>query len=138
MRLAGVTRSDRLVVAMNLAPMIGVLLAVFVVVATSVLNLEKGVNIDAPVCSMGPPPGIDWPQGVYISIQRDGQAYVGSMRMASSDAAVANAVREAREHGLRVVTIRADADVRYEVVAAVVRGLNAAGLKAGFINEEIH
>lgn len=138
MKLAGATRSDWLVAAPNLTPMIGVLLAVFAVVAASAVNLEKGVNIDAPGCNMGPPPGVDWPQGVYISIQRDGQTYVGATRMAGPKAAVADAAREAREHGLRFVMIRADADVRYEAMAAVVRGLDDAGLKAGFINEEIH
>ncbi|GEM_PF-946773 len=136
-RLAG-RLSDKPLKAMNLAPMIGVLLAVFAVVTVTSVGLGKPVNLEVEPCSLGPPPGVDAPQRLYISFQRGGPVYVGQKRAASVDAAVEDAVREARTHDLRVVSLRADADVQYATVVAAVRGLNAAGLKAHFLNEDIH
>lgn len=122
----------------NLAPMIGVLLAVFTVVATgSSVGLEKALALEIPGCHLrGPDAPV--PKAIQISFQRDGQAYVGARRAASVAAAVAIAVREARTHGLDGVMLRADPDVRYEVVAMAVRRLDDAGVKASLISEDVY
>lgn len=120
----------------NLAPMIGVLLAVFTVVATGSVGLEKAMKLDSPGCFLGWL-GVHRARPIQISIQHDGQAYVGAHRAASIGDAVAIAIHEARTHGGNGVQLRADPDVRYEVVALAVKDLNDAGVAIGFINEDI-
>ncbi len=121
----------------NLAPMIGVLLAVFTVVAAGSVGLDKALALDIPGCHLRAPDA-PVPKTIQISFQRDGQAYVGANRAASVGAAVAVAVREARTHGLDGVVLRADPDVRYEVVAMAVRRLDDAGIKASLLSEDIY
>jgi biopolymer transport protein ExbD len=123
--------------AMNLSPLIGVLLAVFTVVAATSVGLDKAMNLDFQVCGLAPP-GMHAPRVIQISVQRDGQAYVGDQRADSLGGALSLAIHEARAHGLETVSLRADADVRYEAVALVARGVSDAGLDINFINEEIH
>ncbi|MBI1685726.1 ExbD/TolR family protein [Caulobacter hibisci] len=135
-RLAG-RLSDKPMATPNMAPLIGVLLAVFTVVTATSVGLDKAVNLHVDVCSLMPP-GAQVPSRVYLSFQQNGEVYLGATREPSHAEAVADAIREARIHGLAGVSLRADAEVRYETVAAVVRALDDAGLKANFLNEEIH
>lgn len=135
-RLAG-RFEGRPIKAMNLSPLIGVLLAVFTVVAATSVGLDKAMKLDVLPCGLAAP-GMHAPRVIQISVQRDGQAYVGDQRAANVDGALGLAIREARAHGLKTVSLRADADVQYETVALVARGVSDAGLDINFINEEIH
>lgn len=121
----------------NLAPMIGVLLAVFTVVAAGSVGLDKALALDIPGCHLMAP-GAPTPRTIQITFQRDGQAYVGASRAASAAAAVAVAVREARTHGLDGVVLRADPDVRYDVVATAAGRLDDAGIKVSLISEDLY
>lgn len=138
MRLAGSPRAMRPMATPNMAPLIGVLLAVFAVVTATSVGLGKAVNLHVDPCLMGPPPGVHVQPRIYLSLQQDGEVYLGATREPSQGQAVADDIREARAHGLTGVSLRADAEVRYETVAAVVRALDEAGLKANFLNEDIH
>ncbi|PXA78111.1 hypothetical protein DMC25_22760 [Caulobacter sp. D4A] len=138
-RLAGRFENEPLK-AMNLAPMIGVLLAVFTVVTATSVGLGKPVNLYVEPGSV-PPPADEWaglPLPVTIFVQRDGTVYLGPDRVSGIDEAVGRAVVRARAQNSDVVSLRADPEVRYETIVWAVRSLNAKGFQAQFINEEIH
>ena len=126
--------------APNLSPLIGVLLAVFTVVAVTSVGLGKPVNLYVEPGNVPPPPNaeVQYPRPVMISVQQDGAVYLGAERLAGIDEAVAKAAVEAERKRTDVVSLRADAEVGYAQVAKVVRDLNAKGLKTQFINEELH
>ncbi|PVM90178.1 ExbD/TolR family protein [Caulobacter endophyticus] len=121
----------------NLAPMIGVLLAVFTVVATGSVGLDNALKLEIPGCHLRSPDA-PLPKTIQLTFHRDGRAYVGGNRAAGVGEAVAVAVREARTHGFDGVVLRADPDVRYEVVAMAVRRLDDAGIKVSLLSEDIY
>jgi len=131
---------DKPIATPNLAPMIGVLLAVFTVVAATSVGLGKPVDLSVEPGSIPPPPDQlgRYPLPVMMSVQQDGAVYLGPERLAGIDDAVAKAAAEARAKHINVVSLHADAEVSYATIAQVVRDLNAKGLRTQFINEDIH
>lgn len=137
-RLAGRFEA-RPMAAINMTPLVPVLLAVFTVVAATAVGLGKPVNLYVEPGNV-PPPYEQWrrtPPKVFVSLERDG-VYVGEGRAATLDQAISDAGRLTRANGSNVVMLRADSETSYADVMAAVRRLNAAGLKVEFIFTNVH
>jgi biopolymer transport protein ExbD len=137
-RLAGRFEA-RPMAAINLTPMVPVLLALVAVMAVVAARPGKAVDLYVEPGMVPPPADVAalLPPQVMVSLQHDA-VFVGQDRVSSLDDAVARSSALAKARGTRVVTIRADADVPYAHVVAVVRLLNKTGLSAQFLNEDLH
>ena len=122
--------------SINLTPMIPVLLALFVMVLVVGQSSGPAIRHDQPpmdcfgLCEPIP--------GFFVSLRSDGAAYVGERRM--RDDQVADLLRDqTRELDAYSLAVRADADVPYGRVFAMMAQLRAAGLnRPELINEDLH
>jgi biopolymer transport protein TolR len=122
--------------SINLTPMVPVLLALFVMVLVVGQSSGPALRHDQPpadcfgVCKPIP--------GFFVSLESDGAAYVGERRM--RDDQVVGLLRD-QTRGLDTYSlgVRADADVPYGRVFALMAQLRAAGLnRPEFISEDPH
>ncbi len=122
--------------SINLTPMVPVLLALFVMVLVVGQSSGPALRHDQPPadCFGGCKPI----PGFFVSLESDGAAYVGERRM--RDDQVVGLLRD-QTRGLDAYSlgVRADADVPYGRVFALMAQLRAAGLnRPEFINEDLH
>lgn len=109
----------------NVTPFVDVMLVLLIIFMVSAPMLTVGVPVDLPKASLTPLPQQDKP--LDISIQKDGNIYVGEEMTGLSDLAARPLVLDAKERNIRV-RVRADAQVPYEQVVAVVEALARAGI----------
>jgi biopolymer transport protein ExbD len=139
MRLSGPSRfAARPMAAINLTPLIPVLLAVFAVIAVTATRPPAVADLYVePGSVFFATPGHVPPPVPFVSIQQDGRYLVEGRAVAKAEVpARLRALADSR--GYHGVLIRADAEVPYAKVMAMVQGVNASGLKAQFINEDLH
>jgi biopolymer transport protein ExbD len=122
--------------SINLTPMVPVLLALFVMVL--VVGQPSG-----PTLRHDQPPsdcfGVCKPiHGFFVSLRSDGAAYVGE-RQVRDDQVVALLREQTRGLDTYSLGMRADADVPYGRVFAMMAQLRAAGLnRPEIIGEDLH
>lgn len=123
---------------MDLTPLVGVLLALFaMLIAVGLPSGEADAgDLNAPGCTLGPPPGSPLPPMAAVVSVQSGGIFVGQSRV--TFLGLPEAVR-AYPSSRRGVFVRADADVDYARVFAVYQRLEANGFagRIGIINEDL-
>ena len=122
--------------AINLTPMVPVLLALFVMVLVVGQPPRAAFRHDQPPMDCF---GACKPiRGFFVSLESDGAAYLGERRV-RDDQVVGLLRDQTRGLGQYSLGVRADADVPYGRVFAMMAELQAAGLnRPQFINEDLH
>ncbi|PXA78110.1 hypothetical protein DMC25_22755 [Caulobacter sp. D4A] len=134
-RLAG-RRSGGPMAAVDLTPLVGVLLAL--VAGVTALTLagrpDRQLRLDIPAAR---PPAMDaFPrERTYVSIH-DGRWFVGEQAVTRER--FADALHETSQAaGWSLVEVRADPDTPYAEVFEVIRAVEEAGLRPRLLNEDI-
>lgn len=122
----------RPIAAINITPMIGVLLAVF-----AVLTIPAAITIgsslyQAPMDCFGQCRASD---PLFISLRSDGLIFLGEQQVDESELMQLLASHDPARASLGV---RADAEVPYSRMFQVMRKIKAAGFKPYSINEDLH
>ncbi|ENZ77354.1 MULTISPECIES: biopolymer transporter ExbD [Caulobacter] len=131
-RLAGRFEA-RPMVAINIAPLVPILLSVFVVMLLVSPTGRAGPLIDQPPmdCFGQCKPN----DTVFISLRGDGVALLMERKVADAELPALLLASGSVDRG---VYVRADAEVAYGRVFKLMSGLQAAGFKPQFINEDLH
>lgn len=115
----------------NVVSLIDVMMLLMVIFMITAPIMQGGVEINLPKADVRP---LDSKSGLVITIKRDGRIYADTVEL--SQAELAGSVKAlADRRGGGGVTIRADKDVRYEIVLRVVAAIKAAGLDVGLVGE---
>jgi biopolymer transport protein TolR len=109
----------------NVTPFVDVMLVLLIIFMVSAPMLTVGVPVDLPKAALQPLPQQEKP--LDISIQKDGAIYVGNDASNLETFTASPLLHEARVRGTRV-RLRADAQVPYAQVVAVVEALAGAGI----------
>ena len=121
-RLAGI------VVAINVVPMIDVMLVMLIIFMVITPMLSKGVSVDL-VKTMNPiqMQDADKEDAVLVSVSRDGRTYLGSTQLPAAD--LPGKVKDLLTNRLnKTCYVKVDQRARYEKVVDVVDNLRAAGV----------
>ena len=118
-------QGPKLVSEINVTPFVDVMLVLLIIFMVSAPMLTVGVPVDLPQASLNPLPHQDKP--LDISIQKDGVISVGQETSSLSELPLRPLVMEAKQQGTRV-RLRADAQVHYEKIVAVIEALSSAGI----------
>ena len=133
LRLAGRFEA-RPLAAINLTPMIPVLLALFAVVAATLSSSRSSLTLDVSPRDPGPVETLPRAASPFISVGKGGEL---SLDRHSVDPAQLGArLKVLRGAGLRGVAIRAEADASYGDYMSAVRLVRRQGLEVYVINEE--
>jgi biopolymer transport protein ExbD len=118
----------------NTTPMVDVMLVLLIIfmitvpVITQTIKLELPKEINIPLMTK--------PENITIAVNRDGEVFWGTERLAGIEALVERLKVEAVKEPQPEVHIRGDQEVRYESVGRVVVACQRAGIfKVGFITE---
>ncbi|WP_082564590.1 biopolymer transporter ExbD [Caulobacter sp. Root1472] len=133
-RLAGRFEA-RPLAAINLTPMVPVLLALFAVVAAALSSSRSSLTLDVSPRDPGPVETRPEAASPFISVGKGGEL---SLDQHSVDPAELEArLKVLRSTGLRGVAIRAEADAAYGDYMSAVRLVRRQGLEVYLINEDI-
>ena len=118
----------------NTTPLVDVMLVLLIIflitvpVVTHTIKLELPQERNIPLQTK--------PENIVIAVDRDGEVYWGTERVADLETLVNRLKAEAVKEPQPEVHIRGDSEVRYEAVGRVVFACQRAGiLKVGFITE---
>ena len=117
-----------IVVAINVVPMIDVMLVMLIIFMVITPMLSKGVSVDL-VKTMNPIPmqDADKEDAVLVSVSRDGRTYLGSTQLPAAD--LPGKVKDLLTNKLnKTCYVKVDQRARYEKVVDVVDNLRAAGV----------
>lgn len=124
--------------AINVTPMVDVMLVLLVIFMVITPMLTKGISVDMvktrnPIAMQA----ADKDDAILIAVTREGRAYLGTSPMNPED--LPSRVRDLLANRLdRTVYVRADARSRYQVVVDVVDNLRAAGVdQLGLLTEQV-
>jgi biopolymer transport protein ExbD/biopolymer transport protein TolR len=126
------------VAAINVTPMVDVMLVLLIIFIVVTPMLSKGVSVDMaktnnPIAMNN----ADKEDAVLIAVSRDGKTFLGTELMPPD--AMPSKVKDLLTNKLdKTVYIRADARSRYERVVEVIDNLRTAGVdQIGLLTEEI-
>lgn len=116
--------------AINVTPLVDVMLVLLVIFMVTAPMLQQGVDVNLPKAATGTMSG-DAEQ-VVLSIDKDGKVYLGANNQIALDnlGEKLTAVMQARKEQDRKIYIKADQDVPYGVVMQVMSKIYAAGITA--------
>jgi biopolymer transport protein ExbD len=118
----------------NTTPMVDVMLVLLIIFMITVPVITQSIPLDLP--KERNLPTITKPENIVLAVDRDGDVYWGTERMASNEALVDRLKVAAVQEPQPEVHIRGDLEVRYESVGRVVVACQRAGIfKVGFITE---
>jgi biopolymer transport protein ExbD len=123
----------RPIAAINIAPLVPVLLSVFVVMLLVSPAGRAGAPIDQPPmdCFGQCKPN----DTVFVSLRGDGAAFLMERRIEDAQLPALLLASGSVDRG---VYVRADAKVAYGRVFKLMSRLQAAGFKPQFVNEDLH
>ena len=114
--------------AINVTPMVDVMLVLLIIFMVVTPMLQKGISVDmAPVNNPEQMPDADKEDALLVSITRDGKVYFGSEQMAVDNLTSKVKDRLANKQDKRVY-VKADMRARFGYVVQVVDGVRAAGV----------
>jgi biopolymer transport protein ExbD/biopolymer transport protein TolR len=126
------------VAAINVTPMVDVMLVLLIIFIVVTPMLSKGISVDMaktnnPIAMNN----ADKEDAVLIAVARDGKTYLGTELMPPD--AMPSKVKDLLTNKLdKTVYIRADARSRYERVVEVIDNLRTAGVdQIGLLTEEV-
>lgn len=118
---------------MNVVPLVDVMLVLLVIFIVTAPLLTHSVKIELPKASSSP--NITRPEHIEFGIRENGELFWNGEAVAL-DALPARFAAEATREPQPEVHIRADRNVRYDVVARVMAAAAKAGLvRIGFISD---
>ena len=118
----------------NTTPMVDVMLVLLIIFMITIPVITQTVKVELP--QERNLPTITKPENIVIAVDRDGNVYWGTERLADTEALVTRLKVESIKEPQPEVHIRGDAEVRYEAVGRVVVACQRAGIfKVGFITE---
>jgi biopolymer transport protein ExbD len=129
-RLTGSTTAAASFHAINLTPMVPVLLALFAVIAVSGAPSEAALPADMPGCTMTGPDYVEPPR-TAISILGEGRYAIGGETVDASRLAERARTLTAA-HGASRIYIQATADTPYGEILSVTSALKDTGLAIVF------
>jgi biopolymer transport protein ExbD/biopolymer transport protein TolR len=126
------------VAAINVTPMVDVMLVLLIIFIVITPMLSKGISVDmARTKNPMPMHNADKEDAVLIAVSRDGRTYLGTEQTSPEN--LPGKVKDLLTNRLdKTVYIRADARSRYERVVEVIDNLRTAGVdQIGLLTEEI-
>jgi biopolymer transport protein ExbD/biopolymer transport protein TolR len=123
--------------AINVTPMVDVMLVLLIIFMVVTPMLQKGISVDmAPVNNPEQMPDADKEDALLVSITRDGKVYFGSEQMAVDNLTGKVKDRLANKQDKRVY-VKADMRARFGSVVQVVDSVRAAGVDdLGLLTEQ--
>ncbi len=123
--------------AINVTPMVDVMLVLLIIFMVVTPMLQKGISVDmAPVNNPEQMPDADKEDALLVSITRDGKVYFGSEQMAVDNLTGKVKDRLANKQDKRVY-VKADMRSRFGSVVQVVDAVRAAGVDdLGLLTEQ--
>ena len=123
--------------AINVTPMVDVMLVLLIIFMVVTPMLQKGISVDmAPVNNPEQMPDADKEDALLVSITRDGKVYFGSEQMAVDNLTGKVKDRLASKQDKRVY-VKADMRTRFGSVVQVVDSVRAAGVDdLGLLTEQ--
>jgi biopolymer transport protein TolR len=119
----GGVRSD-----INVTPLVDVVLVLLIIFMVITPMLQRGKSVDLPKARHAVANKTQGPDPLFISVTRDGAAYVESDKTAATPEQLTAAMREAVAAGKRVM-IKADSQTEYAHVRPVLDRASKAKLK---------
>ncbi|WKZ56895.1 MAG: protein TolR [Bdellovibrionota bacterium] len=119
---------DEPVAAINVTPLVDVMLVLLVIFMVTAPMLQQGVDVNLPKASTGALKGSA--EQIVLSIDKEGQVYLGSgNKLAVTEVATkVRAVMEQRPPEEQKVYIKADTALHYGRVMEVMGQLHAGGV----------
>jgi biopolymer transport protein ExbD len=128
---------DQLNNTINTTPLVDVMLVLLIIFLITVPVVTQTIKLELP--KERNLPTLTKPENVVIAVNRDGEVYWGTQRIADNELLVAKlkeATKPQEGKPQPEVHIRADSGVRWEPVGRVYMACMRAGiLKVGFITE---
>jgi biopolymer transport protein ExbD/biopolymer transport protein TolR len=124
--------------AINVTPMVDVMLVLLIIFMVITPMLQKGVSVDlARVQNSRSMADADKEDAVVLAVTRDGKTYLGSTPIRVDE--ITTTVKERLANKLdKTVYVKSDARTRYGDVVTVVDNVRAAGVDAlGLLTERI-
>jgi biopolymer transport protein ExbD/biopolymer transport protein TolR len=124
--------------AINVTPMVDVMLVLLIIFMVITPMLQKGVSVDlARVQNSRSMADADKEDAVVLAVTRDGKTYLGSTPIRIDE--ITTTVKERLANKLdKTVYVKSDARTRYGDVVTVVDNVRAAGVDAlGLLTERI-
>jgi biopolymer transport protein TolR len=114
--------------AINVTPMVDVMLVLLIIFMVVTPMLQKGISVDmAPVNNPEQMPDADKEDALLVSITRDGKVYFGSEQISVDNLTTKVKDRLANKPDKRVY-VKADMRTRFGGVVQVVDSVRAAGV----------
>jgi biopolymer transport protein ExbD/biopolymer transport protein TolR len=137
MALAKRNEGAKISSAINVTPMVDVMLVLLIIFMVVTPMLQKGISVDmAPVNNPEQMPDADKEDALLVSITRDGKVYFGSEQMAVDNLTGKVKDRLANKPDKRVY-VKADMRARFGSVVQVVDAVRAAGVDdLGLLTEQ--
>ena len=137
MALAKRNEGAKISSAINVTPMVDVMLVLLIIFMVVTPMLQKGISVDmAPVNNPEQMPDADKEDALLVSITRDGKVYFGSEQMQVDNLTSKVKDRLANKPDKRVY-VKADMRARFGSVVQVVDAVRAAGVDdLGLITEQ--
>jgi biopolymer transport protein ExbD len=118
----------------NTTPLVDVMLVLLIIFLITVPVVTQTIKLELP--KERNLPTQTKPENIVIAVNRDGEVYWGTERIADAEALVARLKIESVKEPQPEVHIRGDSEVRYESVGRIVVACQRAGIfKVGFITE---
>lgn len=114
--------------AINVTPLVDVMLVLLVIFMVTAPMLQQGVEVDLPKASTGPLRGSQ--EQIVISIDKAGSVFVGSGNQVAIDALApkVKAIFANRPSEERKVYIKGDSELGYGRIMEVMGALHAGGI----------
>jgi biopolymer transport protein TolR len=119
----------------NITPLVDVMLVLLVIFMVTAPILQQGVNVDLPEVSSGPLEGID--EQLVVSVTSEGRVLLND-RPLKEDELRQRLAAIVQTRPDRAVYLRADKNVPYGKVVAVMAAVRNAGIrKLGMVTEPL-
>ncbi|MBP6772529.1 MAG: biopolymer transporter ExbD [Gemmatimonadaceae bacterium] len=133
--MRGRRRGERMGVngEINVVSLIDVMMLLMVIFMITAPIMQGGVDVKVPKADVRP---LDAKSGLIVTIDRRGQIYADDVPLTEREF-IGSVKTLADKKGGGGVMLRADKDVRYEIVLRVVAAIRDKGLDIGLVGEPV-
>lgn len=133
--MRGRRRGERMGVngEINVVSLIDVMMLLMVIFMITAPIMQGGVDVKVPKADVRP---LDAKSGLIVTIDRRGQIYADDVPLTEREF-IGSVKALADKKGGGGVMLRADKDVRYEIVLRVVAAIRDKGLDIGLVGEPV-
>ncbi|MCC6432089.1 MAG: biopolymer transporter ExbD [Gemmatimonadaceae bacterium] len=117
----------------NVVSLIDVMMLLMVIFMITAPIMQGGVDVKVPKADVRP---LDAKSGLIVTIDRRGQIYADDVPLTEREF-IGSVKTLADKKGGGGVMLRADKDVRYEIVLRVVAAIRDKGLDIGLVGEPV-